>query len=33
MSISITELLEFAISQKASDLHISAGEPPLMRRW
>jgi len=31
MSISITELLEFAISQKASDLHISAGEPPLMR--
>ena len=31
MSISITELLEFAVSQKASDLHISAGEPPMMR--
>lgn len=27
----ISTLLRFAVSQKASDLHISAGEPPMMR--
>ena len=27
----ITELLNFAVTQKASDLHISAGMPPLIR--
>jgi twitching motility protein PilT len=28
---SIAALLRFAVQQKASDLHISAGEPPMMR--
>ncbi len=27
----ISELLMFAVKQKASDMHISAGEPPLLR--
>ena len=27
----ISTLLRFAVSQKAADLHISAGEPPMMR--
>lgn len=27
----ITQLLQFAVSQDASDLHISAGEPPMLR--
>lgn len=27
----ITKLLEFAVQQDASDLHISSGEPPMMR--
>lgn len=27
----ITELLKFSVSQKASDLHLSAGMPPLLR--
>lgn len=27
----IVELLKFSVSQKASDLHLSAGEPPLLR--
>ena len=31
MSLSISSLLRFAVEQKASDLHISAGEPPLVR--
>ena len=26
-----SELLIFAVKQKASDLHISAGEPPMLR--
>ena len=29
--MSIAALLRFAVQQKASDLHISAGEPPMMR--
>jgi twitching motility protein PilT len=29
--LSIPQLLRFAIEQKASDLHISAGEPPMLR--
>ena len=29
--ISIPALLRFAVSQKASDLHLSAGEPPMLR--
>ncbi len=29
--VTIPELLEFAVSQKASDLHLSAGEAPMMR--
>ncbi|MEC9315016.1 MAG: twitching motility protein PilT, partial [Pseudomonadota bacterium] len=27
----ITELLAFSVKNKASDLHISAGEPPMIR--
>ncbi|MFO1276944.1 MAG: twitching motility protein PilT, partial [Sphaerotilus natans] len=27
----ITELLKFAVRNKASDLHLSAGMPPLIR--
>ena len=27
----ITELLSFAVKNKASDLHLSAGLPPMMR--
>ncbi len=27
----ITQLLAFAVKSKASDLHISAGEPPIIR--
>ena len=27
----ISELLIFAVKQNASDIHISAGEPPLLR--
>ncbi len=27
----ITQLLQFAVQQEASDLHISAGEPPMVR--
>jgi len=27
----ITELLRFAVSEKASDIHVSSGEPPIMR--
>lgn len=27
----ITQLLQFAVQQQASDLHISAGEPPMVR--
>jgi twitching motility protein PilT len=29
--VTIPELLEFAVSQQASDLHLSAGEAPMMR--
>ena len=29
--IDMTELLKFAIQSAASDLHISAGEPPMFR--
>lgn len=29
--IDMTELLKFAIQSTASDLHISAGEPPMFR--
>lgn len=28
----ITQLLEFSVNQKASDLHLSAGMPPLLRK-
>jgi twitching motility protein PilT len=31
MTTSISALLRFAVTQKASDLHISAGEAPMMR--
>jgi twitching motility protein PilT len=31
MTISITNLLEFGVGQKASDLHLSAGRPPMLR--
>ncbi len=27
----ITQLLAFSVKNKASDLHISAGEPPIIR--
>jgi twitching motility protein PilT len=27
----ITELLRFAVSEEASDIHVSSGEPPIMR--
>ncbi|MGZ8433678.1 MAG: twitching motility protein PilT, partial [Candidatus Binatia bacterium] len=27
----ITELLTFGVEQKASDCHLSAGEPPMIR--
>ncbi|MBL0220916.1 MAG: type IV pilus twitching motility protein PilT [Myxococcales bacterium] len=29
--VSIPALLDFAVSQQASDLHLSAGEPPMLR--
>ena len=29
--LTIDQLLRFAVAQKASDLHLSAGEPPLLR--
>jgi twitching motility protein PilT len=29
--LSIPQLLRFAVQQKASDLHLSAGEPPMLR--
>jgi twitching motility protein PilT len=29
--ITSSDLLRFAIERKASDLHISAGEPPMVR--
>ncbi len=29
--LSIPQLLRFAVAQKASDLHLSAGEPPMLR--
>jgi len=29
--LTIPELLRFAVAQKASDLHLSAGEPPVLR--
>jgi twitching motility protein PilT len=31
MSVDITKLLKFAYQQDASDLHISSGEPPIVR--
>lgn len=31
VAMDIAKLLEFAIQQKASDLHLSAGEPPMLR--
>jgi twitching motility protein PilT len=31
VTLSISSLLRFAVAQKASDLHLSAGEPPMMR--
>ena len=31
MSVTISSLLRFAVEQKASDLHLSAGEPPHVR--
>ena len=31
MTTSIASLLRFAVQQKASDLHVSAGEPPMVR--
>jgi twitching motility protein PilT len=31
MPVSIANLLKFAVAQKASDLHLSAGERPMMR--
>ena len=27
----VSELLMFSVKQKASDLHLSAGEPPMLR--
>ena len=29
--LTIDQLLRFAVAQKASDLHLSAGEPPMLR--
>jgi twitching motility protein PilT len=31
MMLTIPSLLRFAVAQKASDIHLSAGEPPLLR--
>ena len=31
MTLSVPALLRFAVAQKASDLHLSAGEPPMLR--
>ena len=31
MTVSVPQLLRFAVAQKASDIHLSAGEPPLLR--
>jgi twitching motility protein PilT len=31
MQLTIPQLLRFAVAQKASDLHLSAGEPPMFR--
>jgi twitching motility protein PilT len=30
-ALSITELLDFAVKNQASDLHLSAGLPPMFR--
>ena len=29
--MNITQLLQFAVTEGASDIHISAGEPPILR--
>jgi twitching motility protein PilT len=31
MTVSVPQLLRFAVAQKASDIHLSAGEPPMLR--
>jgi twitching motility protein PilT len=31
MTLGVPQLLRFAVEQKASDLHLSAGEPPMLR--
>ena len=31
MAMDITEMLAFCVKQKASDLHLSAGLPPIIR--